>query len=763
MDGMLFPLPVARLAVGLMLVLTSAIVVAPHTAAQTLTGRVTDAQTGEPLPGATVALPSLDRGVSADATGAYTLTMPDGRAARVVFSYVGYTSDVRVLTVGPDGLELDVALAPSIVEAPDVVVSATSRASDILSTPQSVAVVDARMLDRETGGSVFDALDEVAGVRLLKTGPAIAKPVIRGLTAQRVLVVNDGVRQEGQGWGDEHAPEIGSADVDRIEVVRGPASLIYGSDALGGVVQTTQEDLFERGVHGSARAATASVTQRTDGDLHLGIAQDGWGADVRAGVLRAGFVRTPTGPILNTAQDLNTLSGRIGHQIGEGSVQIEAGTFQQEIGLFEPEAGDSQPEEEGDELVDETPGRFAIAQPSQRVVHNRAVARLELPLGGHRLHVVSAAQQNRRREFEEGEDEAALFLRLTTLTTDARIHHAPIGPVFGTVGVSAMHQRNETLAEETLIPGGTTLNGAVYVTEEFVLPTVTLDAGVRLDVRQIDIEATPDLEVDAQTRNYTALTGAVGAAWQPRPDVSVAVNLGRAFRAPVLQELFGNGVHEGTLRFERGDPTLKPETSLALDGVVRYLTPHVFAEISGFVNAISGYITPDPTGLVDEESGFQIYDFIQADARLAGVEARIDIHPHVLHGLGLHLAGDVTQGTDLDADEPLPFVPPARLRTAVEYRAGTLGRFQDVELRAGPTFVAAQRRPELVEEVPTDAYTTWDLSASAAIPTGGVTVTPVVAIDNVFDTAYVDPLSRYRPFGVSAPGRSVRLSLRVAF
>ena len=737
----------SRLLLGLALASAS-----PALFAQTLAGRVTDAQTGQPLPGATVALPALDRGTTTDADGLYRLDLPDGRALRVVFSYVGYTADVRVLTLGPGEERLDVALAPSIVEAPDVVVSATSRASDVLSTPQSVAVLDARLLDREAGGSVFDGLDEAAGVRLLKTGPAIAKPVIRGLTAQRVLVVNDGVRQEGQGWGDEHAPEIGAADVDRIEVVRGPASLIYGSDALGGVVQTTQEDLFTAGLHGSARATSVSVTQQTDGDLHLGLAQNGWGADVRAGLLRAGAVRTPTGLIPNSAQDLETLSGRLGRQLGEGQVVVEAGAFRQEIGLFEPDEAET----DGD-------GRYTIAQPSQRVAHDRAVARLDLPLGDHRLDVVSAVQQNRRREFEDDGDVPALSLRLTTLTTDARLHHAPVGPVFGTVGVSAMHQENETLAEETLIPGGTTVNGAVYVTEELVLARVTLDAGARLDLRRLDVEATPDLGVEAQTRDYAALTGALGAAWQPRRDLSVALNLGRAFRAPVLQELFGNGVHEGTLRFERGDPTLRPETSLALDGVVRYLTPHVYAEASAFSNAIDGYITPSPTGAVDPESGFQIYDFVQTDAHLSGLEARVDVHPHALHGLGLHLAGDVTRGVARGADEPLPFVPPARLRTAIEYRAGSLGRVADVELRAGPTFVAAQRRPELADEVPTEAYTTWDLSASASFAAGGVVVTPVLAVDNVLDADYVDPLSRYRPFGVLAPGRSVRLSLRASF
>ena len=734
-----------------------------------LAGRVTDVETGAPLPGASVAVPSLDRGASADADGRFSITGLPAGPARVVVSFVGYRSAVQTVEVA-GATALDVSLAPSIVEAPDVTITARARASDVLSTPQSVGVVDDAQLDRASGATPFEALDEIAGVRLLSTGPGIAKPVIRGLTSQRVLVINDGVRQEGQGWGDEHAPEVGSADVDRIEVVRGPLSLLYGSDALGGVVQTTPADLFaaEAPLRGEASVSGETVAQQTEGTLALGGVTGGLGYEVRGGLLRGGLLRTPDGLVPNTALDTETLSGRLGTRLGDrGRLSVEAGTFRQSLGLFEAEDGAA--------LLSDATDRFAIAMPRQSVAHDRALVRLDLPLGPERLEVVTAVQQNHRQEFEEhGEethdeedeahgDEPALDLRLRTLTADARLHHRPLGRVFGVVGASGMVQENATFGEETLIPAATTVNAAVYAAEQLVTGPLTLDAGLRLDARTIDVNDNSDLGVVAQTRSFTALTGAVGAALQLRPDLSVSANLGRAFRAPILQELFGDGVHEGTLRYERGDPTLTPETSLALDGVVRYLTPHVYAEVSGFVNAIDGYIVPRATGEVDPESGFDVYQFTQADARLEGVEGRVDVHPHALHGLGLHLAGDVTRGTDREAGTPLPFVPPARLQTAVEYRAERVGPARDVEARFGPTFVSAQRRDEIPEEVPTDAYTVWSASASASFPVGATTLTPTLAIDNLTDAAYVDPLSRYRPFGVPAPGRSVRLALRATF
>ena len=741
--------PVLSLAVLLVLLAGTA-------RAQTLQGLVTDAETGEPLPGATVSVPALRVGALTDAAGHYRLDVPASGPARVVFRFVGYAEESRTVTVGAAATTLDVALAPSFIEASTVTVTARARESDVLSTPQSVAVVDAQALARNGAGTPFEALDEVAGVRLLRTGPAVAKPVVRGLTAQRVLVVADGVRQEGQGWGDEHGPEVGAADVDRIEVVRGPSSLLYGSDALGGVVQTTRADLFAAPspLGGALTLGGLSGTRQGDAALTLGGRGGRWAYEGRLGGLRAGQLATPDGLVPNTAQEQATVSARVGYRLGDrGALAAEVGRFTNRLGLFEPDGSSGA-------------GRYAIAQPNQRVQHDRAVLRTDVPVGPHRLDVVTALQQNRRREFspEGGPDAPELSLRLTTGTADVRLHHAPVGPVFGTVGASGFVQRNETLAEETLIPGGTTLNGAVYVAEQVVFPTLTLDAGLRLDARALDVDETPDLGVAAQSRRYAALTGAVGAAWQPGGGLSLGANLGRAFRAPTLQELFGNGVHEGTLRFERGDADLTPETGLALDGVVRFLSPHVYAEVSAFVNALDGYVYPRPTGEADPESGFQVYDFDQADARLVGAEFRLDVHPHALHGLGLHLSGDVVGGTNRDTDQPLPFVPPARLRAAVEYRGDRLGPARDVEARVGPTFTAAQRRSELADEVPTAAYTVVDLSVSATFPLGpGLALTPVLAVDNLFDAAYVDPLSRYRPYGVLAPGQSARLSVRLAF
>ena len=762
---------------ALALLLAAPLATAQSSPPADLRGRVTDGETGEPLAGVTVALPAFSSGAATDADGRYALRVPTTGSVRVVFSFIGYRPETRTVPIGAEPTVLDVVLAPTEVEIPAVTITAKARASDVLSTPQSVAVVDEEALARSGGSSAFDALDEVAGVRLLRTGVAIGKPVIRGLTAQRVVIVQDGVRQEGQDWGEEHGPDISSADVDRIEVIRGPSSLLYGSDALGGVVQTATGNLFSYTQPLTGTLDLMGITNAPTGrsDVRLGGRSGKTVYEARFGLAGGGSYETPDGLVRNTAQMQGSGTVRLGREFGEGSVVLEVQHLENKIGLFEPDAfvgGEEEGEEEGE--------RFDVEIPYQRVAHSRGTVRVNVPVGLNRLEVVTALQQNRRHEFgEEGESSVPgeipeLFLRLTTGSADVRLHHRPVGRLYGTVGVSGLWQQNETLAEVTLIPGATTMGGAVYASEEFVLPHLTLSGGLRADVRRLDVDAAPDLGVAAQVRNYSAVTGAFGAAWQPRSDVSLAVNLGRAFRAPALIELFGDGVHEGTARYERGDADLATESALNLDGVARYLSPTVFVEVSAFVNHIGDYIFARPTEEVDPGSGLFVYDYAQADARLVGGEARVDLHPAFARGFGLHLSGDVTEGTNLETDETLPFIPPARVRTALEYRADALGSARDVTFRAGPTFVAKGEPFDAAIEMEgengeegefgeTEPYTVWEASAAATFRAGAVTLTPVVSVQNVLNAEYVDPLSRLRVYGVPAPGLGVQFRLIAKF
>ena len=731
--------------------------------AQTLQGQVSDAATQEPLPGATLFVPSLQLGTATDQQGRYSMAFRRAGTYRVVVSFLGYQSESRTITLEESVVMLDVVLQHTALETPAITITAKALASDILSTPQSVAVVEGRALARHRGAAAFDALEQVAGVRLLRTGPGIAKPMIRGLTSQRVLVIQNGIRQEGQQWGDEHAPELDAFGIDRIEVVKGPASLLYGSEALGGVIQASSRDLFSYARPWTGRMTLQGLSNSRQGaaNARLGGRR---GETVYEGALtakRAGSFETPVGLVPNTGLEELNGSLRLGQSFPWGTVLAEYQHYGARLGLFEP----------GEEI--QGGDRFTINLPKQRVIHNRTKLNIKRKMEtGSRLEWVTTWQQNKRKEFEEHyeEEEAvarilqavasqaeekapALFLRLNTVTSDARFHHKPIGRVFGTIGVSGFFQDNQTLAEEALIPAAQTLNGSVYVFEEWVRPELTVSGGARFDARQLNVEDNDELNVPAQTRSYTAISSALGLAWQPRSGLSLALNAGRAWRAPALIELFGNGVHEGTIRFEQGDAALQPEHSFTYEATVRWLHPHIYLEATGFVNHIDDYIFPRRSNLVDPGSGFSIYIYQQARAKLWGGEARVDFHPHVIEWLHLHLNADVTQTLNQETDIPLPFSPAPRVGFELEIEQAHLGPVDDFGIQFGPTFTTRQTRIDS-SETPTNAYTIWDVSMSGTLNAGNLTFTPLLAIDNLFNEAYTSHLSRFKPHGILNPAET---------
>ena len=562
---------------------------------------------------------------------------------------------------------------------------------------------------------------------------AIGKPVIRGLTAQRVVIVQDGVRQEGQDWGEEHGPDISSADVDRIEVIRGPSSLLYGSDALGGVVQTATGNLFSYTQPLTGTLDLMGITNAPTGrsDVRLGGRSGKTVYEARFGLAaRAAATRRPTGSCETRRRCRARARVRLGREFGEGSVVLEVQHLENKIGLFEPDAfvgGEEEGEEEGE--------RFDVEIPYQRVAHSRGTVRVNVPVGLNRLEVVTALQQNRRHEFgEEGESSVPgeipeLFLRLTT-GSDGRSPPPPAG------GAALRNRRRERALAAERDPR----RGHPHPWRDDARRRGLRQRGVRapaphplrrcsaLDVRRLDVDAAPDLGVAAQVRNYSAVTGAFGAAWQPRSDVSLAVNLGRAFRAPALIELFGDGVHEGTARYERGDADLvhgvRPQPRRR--GALPLAAPSS-SRSAAFVNHIGDYIFARPTEEVDPGSG--LFDLRLRPGRCPTRRRRVPAGspPAFARGFGLHLSGDVTEGTNRETDETLPFIPPARAphRARIPRRTRS-ARPRDVTFRVGPTFVAKGEPFDAAIEMEgengeegefgqTEPYTVWEASAAATL------------------------------------------------
>ncbi len=397
-------------------------------ASQTISGVVSD-ESGAALPSVTVSLPAAHRGTVTDTAGAYAIANLHHGIYTLEFTLIGYGKETRKVTLDSGAVTLDVILRQSTLELPGVIVTGKPQPTDVLSSPQPVSSIDGRELERSRGQSIMQSLGNSPGVTTFTTGAGIAKPVIRGLTSQRVLVVDDGTRQEGQQWGDEHGPEIDAFDVERIEVLRGPGSVLYGSDAIGGVVNVIKHGLpsvseGDPGLGGRLTLNGFSNNDQAAGNLSLFGAEGAVGYRASVSARNADDVSTPDGRLSNSGVEEFDAGGLVGAGGDWGALSVDYSRFRQRLEIHEDPAEDPD------------------ATPFQKIEHDKLHLHGDFPFEIFRFEMDGAWQQNDRREFEEeGATDAALHLLLTTLTLDARAHHHPVGPFFGTLGFPSPARR----------------------------------------------------------------------------------------------------------------------------------------------------------------------------------------------------------------------------------------------------------------------------------------------------------------------------------
>jgi iron complex outermembrane receptor protein len=723
-----------------------------------LSGRITSTADSTPITGARVAVVEAGRTVLTDPAGRYVITSLPAGTYLVSVSAIGFAPQARRVRLTDQPLALDVALKPSLVELPPLQVTSTPGATDPLTSPQPTAVLDADNLRASQAPSLGETLNQVAGVHSLSTGVGIGKPVIRGLTSNRVLILDNGQRLETQQWGDEHGPNLETALADRIEVIRGPASVLYGSDALGGVVNVIPKPLpaTEPGhslLSGQATAAYSTNNRQPDGALLLEGATGQLGFRGTLSGRTSENLRTPDYTLWNSGNRALGGSMAVGARGEWGSL---TGSFTQR--------------NEKIELTDED----STATPFQRITTSRARLDGMIPVGPSRLELTAGFEQNRRREFEAaGSDEVALGLLSRNYTLDAHLHHAPLGRMSGVLGVSAGRTTFDKFGNETLIPNTGVNTIGVFGFEQLHGGRWDVSFGARYDYRHMDVTSDSELGVNNQARSWNSLTGNLGLLYKLAEPTALVFNIGRGFRAPSSFDLFSNGVHEGTVAFERGNPNLGTETSLNTDLALRLQTNRAAVEIGGFVNWIQNYIYTVPTGTVDSASGFQIYDVTQGNARLAGFETAAQYHPTPW----LHLQGtmDYVLGTNTSTGNPLPAMPPFRATYTVRFEAGGSGFLRDPYLSLGGETNARQTRLDPAEAAffqdafagrgyQSSGYTLANAGAGFTTGGGRGALQVDLMVRNLFDKAYADFLSRIKTNAFDpGEGRTVVLKVGTTF
>ncbi len=650
------------------------------------------------------------------------------------------------------------------LELNEVMVTGVTGDTKLKHSTAPISVVTGKELRQTTSTNVIDAVAKQPGMAQVTTGGGISKPIIRGLGYNRIIVMNEGVRQEGQQWGDEHGVEVDGNGVGSVEILKGPASLMYGSDAMAGVLILHNAP---SPMEGEVRANVSTEYQTNNGLFayslnaagnHSGFVWDGRFSDKMAHAYKNkydGYV--PGSQFRERAGRLMLgLDKRWGHShltwtCYHLTPSIIEGERDEETGALEWTADRHK--------------TYSKTLPFQQVKHYRAVWDNSINLPKGYLKAIVGYQQNRRQEFEESMDDYEVFFKLHTVTYDVRYLTQDFDGWKVAAGVNGMWQRSQNLGEEALIPEYRLFDVGGYATVSKEWERWTLNGGLRYDKRHLKYDL---------TKNFDGVTGSIGAVWNANEHIDVRLNMARGFRAPNMSELGADGVHEGTVRYELGNAQLKPEYSWQADLGVDFTSRYVSAQVALFANKISNYIFTKRIDAVMEE-GYNTYEYTQGDARLLGFEAGVDIHPvHRLHLGNTFSYVDARQLNQPEETRYLPFTPAPRWTSEVKYEITHHGKvLNNAYLALGLECYLRQNHYYKADqtETATPSYTLLNLSAGTDLMWGKKKVAEVyVTADNLLNRAYQSHLSRLKytdineatgRMGVYNMGRNVVMKLVV--
>jgi iron complex outermembrane receptor protein len=732
-------------------------------AGDTLRGTVVDSA-GTPIGDVAVTLVELGRSTSTASDGGFVFANVPRARQTIAVRRVGYAPLTRqVVLNGTTTVRLTLEATALHLEA--VTVTATRAPISPLASPLASDALSGERLRREQDVSLAQALDGFAGVRNLSTGQQVGKPMIRGLTGPRVLVLDDGLRLEDYSWSDEDGPSVDSRLAERVEIIRGPASVLYGSDAIGGVINVVPDEVPDaRGEKPFVSGAGEAYGATNNGEIGgLVRAEGGSGAigfrataiGRRAGNFHTppGNEQTPTGDIYDTGY--GSLNGElaVGYHGDRNGATLRYERYGGDFGLLD---GPPVPD-------DNTSG------PLRRLADDRIQGLTNWQLNENaRLETRSQYQRHSLQELvgdsRTAGDTPSFDLLLQTFTTDVLLHHDHGGWLSGTIGVSGLYQDNKSMGVFPLVPDATTTNGAAFAFEQATFGRWSFLAGARGDAHRIAADSNTSLQLGAQTRTTSAFSGDVGAVFRPVENLAFAANVGRAFRAPTLYELFTNGPHLGEDRYEIGLPSARPEQSLNTDVSVRWQSGRFRGEVAAYRNQIDHYLYIEPTGgtapVLNDEGGqdtLPVYQYKQTSrATLTGVDVSGEVEAASM--LTLRGRFDYVRGNNDATDSPLPLMPPARGDLEAELHTAGGAENNRAYFMAGTQLVSRQNRLGQFD-TPTDGYALLNLGAGAGREFGGREFYLDLRLRNATNKRYNDFLSRYKTFAFE-PGRN--LTIRVS-
>ncbi|QQL49206.1 TonB-dependent receptor [Mucilaginibacter ginkgonis] len=729
-----------------------------------VTGKVTDAKTGETLPGATVTLPQLNITTITDAKGQFNIkSLPQKGTYLIQVQYIGYKTIVRSVDISAVS-SLNFAMEASIIETREVVITGTPISASSRNNSTSASSVSREDLLIPSTNLIDALAKQVPGVSQITTGAGISKPVIRGLGYNRVVTLMDGVKQQGQQWGDEHGIEIDQNQADRVEVLRGAASLIYGSDAIGGVINVLEPLSPSPGsIKGEVLSSYATNNGLTNSSVMLTGNQDGFVWRGRGSYQNAYSFKTPAGYYINSGYNNTSFSGMLGFNKSWGYSHLNFSYFKNNIGFY-----DSDP---GDPLYTNDGTSRTLDYPRQDIRQYKIALNNNFILGSGNLKLDLGYQKNQRRELDSSVP--GLFFDLNTYSLDAKYYLAAQNGWQPIIGISASEGHSLNKGTEFLIPAydQTSVGAFGYIKKTW--EQSTFNVGLRFDYVNNNGKALTLADGTQKfpgfKNNFSNVSAAAGYTHIFNEDLSFKANAGSAFRAPNPAELGSNGVHEGTSRYEIGNATLKPERSYQADAALEFGHNVITGSIGVYENYVHDYIYAsgaknDQITIVDDNGNPQTYDvyrYGQVNANLYGVEGSLNLHPTGF--LHLDNSFSYTHAQNTSFDKPLPLIPAGVVHNTLRFEPKIKG-LRDFYASIGLDNYFSQYRIDPTFETPTNSYTLLNAGIGATVKIGRQPLKLYISGNNLTNKAYYDALSRLRPgrlsqedptYGVYNPGRNI--------
>ncbi|TYB76203.1 TonB-dependent receptor [Bizionia myxarmorum] len=714
-------------------------------------GVVTDADMGDGLPYVNIYFPQLEKGTTTDENGQFSINNLPSGTYTLVYSFVGYETKSFNLVI-PTAKKIELTLKSSAIEMEAVIISTPFHK---LQSENVMKVERQTIKELKASGAVTlgEGLSNIAGVEGVSTGLGITKPVIRGLSSNRVLVYTQGVRLENQQFGDEHGLGLSDAGVESVEVIKGPASLLYGSDALGGVLYINPERFARDNAENADFGGTYfSNTQGYNTGAGYKASGEAFKVLFRGSVTEHSDYKTADYRVTNTRFKEQDFKAGVGYQNTNFKTDFRYNVNHSKLGI---------PEEIGEQSTNRMP-----LLPYQELNNHIFSSRSTVFFNNSKLEFNLGYIYNDRKEFEdehdhdhEGHDEddhleedhgemhPALHMKLKTANYDVKYHLPVMGKFETIVGVQGMNQVNTNYGEEELVPDAVTNDFGFLAMSHIHFNKVDFQIGARYDNRWIQID-------NNLNKSFNSFNGAFGLKTDLAQNITARLNLASGFRAPNLAELTSDGVHHGTNRYEVGNINLNNEQNFQTDLALEFKNEHIEFFVNGFYNHINDYIflSPDGTFLMDQP----VYNYIQDDAALYGGEIGLHFHPHPLDWLHYESSFETVTGK-LDSNNYLPLIPANSFSNSIRVE------FDIKEVTNSYAFVKLQsvfKQGNISAfETKTDGYNLLSAGFGGNVKLFKNDLAITVSGTNLTDKTYINHLSRLKQDGIYNMGRNFSLGL----